>query len=62
MTKQEAYLFLHPDTRNAEVRRIMDMYRDPVQGAATAKCREREAILIACECICRCMKLEDDGK
>jgi len=55
MTLEQAYRLLHPDTTAEEIRRL-DTDRPQSILAIEEACR------IACECIKRCMGVEDDGK
>lgn len=58
MTLEQAYKLLNPDSVQDEVTAMM------LTGLSIDNVLERrqEALIVACECIKRCMEMEDDGK
>lgn len=58
MTLEEAYMILNPEAVQVEVTNMM------LKGLSLVDVLERrqEALIVACECIKRCMEMEDDGK
>ncbi len=58
MTLEQAYRLLHPDMRVEEITKIFAM----TNSVEYVLDKKREAHMVACDCLKRCMEVEDDGK